>query len=74
MLEIAKPTVPSFRLFLCPRDSFLALFSHFTTARQNWLKNFDFRTSVEIRGCFAVCFDSETSGLSIVKCEHKKYL
>ena len=37
-----------------PRDSFLDPFSHFTTARQNSLKNPNFRTSGEGRGCFAV--------------------
>ena len=36
------------------RDSFRATLFHFTTARQNSLKNPDFRTSGEGRGCFAV--------------------
>ena len=37
-----------------PRDSFLAPFSHFATARQDSLKNPACRTSGEGRGCFAV--------------------
>ena len=37
-----------------PRDSFLAPFSHFTTARQNSLKNPAFWTSGEGRGCFVL--------------------
>ena len=45
-----------------PRDSFLAPFSHFTTARQNSLKNPAFRTSGEERGCFAVYVEGWTLG------------
>ena len=40
--------------FPWPRDSFLAPFSHYTTAHRNSLKNPAFRTSGEGRGCFAV--------------------
>ena len=40
--------------FRRPRDSLLAPFFHFTTARQNSLKNSTFRTSGERRGCFVV--------------------
>ena len=40
--------------FPWPRDSLLTAFSRFATARQNSLKNPDFRTSGEGGGCFAV--------------------
>ena len=54
----SRQSLPSASLpisfFPWPRDSFLAPLSHFTTARQNSLKNPDFRTSGEGRGCFAV--------------------
>ena len=38
-----------------PGYSFFGPFFYFTTARQNSLKNPDFRTSGQGRGCFAVC-------------------
>ena len=54
----SRQSLPSSSLpisfFSWPRDSFLAPFSHFTTARRNSCKNPDFRTSGEGRGCIVV--------------------